>query len=755
MSRTIKASKLESAPVPNEELERPRQLLVTVFLLVAAWYLTWRLSSLNSKALLFSWVMYAAEAWGMVTTLLHLFMTWRLSVRQASPPPANLSVDVFIPTINEPVDIVRRTLLASIQMDYPHKTWLLDDGNRMEMAALAKELHCHYLARGSNADAKAGNLNYALSHSQAQFIAIFDADHAPKATFLTKTLGFFSDPKVAFVQTPQDFYNLDSFQHRWNRRNRRVWTEQSLFFRVIQRGKDYWNAAFFCGSCALIRRSSLDAIGGFATGTVTEDLHTSIRLHKKGFRSVYYAESLAFGLAPATVSPFIRQRVRWGQGAMQVWRQEGILFCRGLTTAQKVNYAASMMTYFDGWQKSIFYLAPVVVMLTGTMPINALNGEFLVHFIPYYVLTFLAFEEVGRGFGQTLYIEQYNLARFAAFMWATVGLFKRNLKFKVTGKTRLQMRGVNLYTLPQVGVLVLNLCAILLGSYWSATEGGLPAEALAANIIWAGVNCGLALLLLTFNRSVSRFKRTDYRFPIPAPACITLPSGERFMCVADELSAAGARLTGRLPNLACDTLVSLVLYLPSEVIELKAQVRWPAQRKDGTSKRVAMGFQFSSRSHQQIEQLERFLYGSDSQWSLLSLHENMRTPLEWLGLVPTPVNILPALTEASWTPVLYRIAGSQPKWKLGLLASDQRQDKPHTLLSHVALASHSRLVVQSLSGGVSRHYEFLVNATQARYASGQGELHLSCMSRGIPDNAWHKTTKTVAESKNLDFQQAA
>lgn len=755
MSRTIEAAKCQSGSVQYEELERPRQLLVTLFLLVAAWYLTWRLSTLNPKALFFSWLMYAAEAWGMVTTLLHLFMTWRLSVRQASPPPPNLSVDVFIPTINEPLEIVRRTLLASVQMDYPHETWLLDDGNRPEMAALAKELNCRYLARRSNAHAKAGNLNYALSQSRAQFIAIFDADHAPKSSFLTRTLGFFSDPKVAFVQTPQDFYNLDSFQHRWNRRNRRVWTEQSLFFRVIQRGKDYWNAAFFCGSCALIRRSALDAIGGFATGTVTEDLHTSIRLHKMGFRSVYYPESLAFGLAPATVSPFIRQRVRWGQGAMQVWRQEGILFCRGLTLAQKLNYAASMMTYFDGWQKPIFYFAPVVVMLTGTMPINALNAEFLAHFLPYYVLTFLAFEEVGRGFGQTLYIEQYNLARFAAFMWATVGLFKRNLKFKVTGKTRLRMRGVSLYTFPQLGVLLFNFLAILLGSYWAANGEGLPAEALIANIIWAGVNCGLALLLLSFNRNVSRFKRADYRFPIPVPACITLASGQRFLCVADELSSAGARLSGELPNLECDRLLRLTLHLPSDIVELQAQIRWPTQQRDGTSKRVMLGCQFSSEHPAQIAQLERFLYGSDSQWTLLGLHENMRTPLEWLGLVPTPVRNVPALTTVEWTPVFYSIAAAQAKWKLGLVAVDHQQDKPHTLLSHVSVPIHTRLVVQSLGETATNRYELVVDKTELRYASVYGELHLSSVLAGSSDRAWHKPSETVVNTQETDLQQAA
>jgi len=554
--------------------------------------------------------------------------------------------------------------------------------------------------------------------------------------------------KVAFVQTPQDFYNLDSYQHRHHPHRRLVWTEQSLFFRVIQRGKDYWNAAFFCGSCAVMRRRALDEVKGFATSTVTEDLETSIRLHRKGFNSVYHTESLAFGVAPATIGPFLKQRVRWGQGAMQALRGGGILFGRGLTAAQRVNYLATVLTYFDGWQKAIFYFAPVVVMLTGTMPINALNGEFLAHFIPYYLLTFLAFEEVGRGFGQTLYIEQYNLARFAAFMWATVGLFKRNLKFKVTGKTRLHVRGVSLYTLPQLGVLVFNFFAILLGSYWNATGGGLPTEALAANIIWAGANCGLALLLLSFNRNVSRFNRADYRFPIPVPACIALTSGERFICVADELSAAGARLSGGGGNLASDTLVSLTLYLPSEVIELQGQIRWNAPQKDGTSQHVTMGCHFMSRRGGQIAQLERFLYGSDSQWALFGLHENMRTPLEWLGLLPTPVRDLAVHTKVQWTPVLYRIGASQPKWKLGLLALDQQQEKPHTLLSHVPLSTHTRLVAQSLSESGSRRYELLVDQSEVRFASVHGELHLASVLTGSQDHAWDS-------SKALDFRQAA
>jgi cellulose synthase (UDP-forming) len=150
-----------------------------------------------------------------------------------------------VPTINESVDIVRRTLMAAQRMRHAHEVWLLDDGDRLEMHVLAEELGCRYLARTNNRHAKAGNLNNALRHTKAQFIAIFDADHAPAPSFLDETLGFFDDDKVAFVQTARDFYNLDSFQHRIDRRDSLVWSEQTLFFRVIQAGKDRLDWAIF------------------------------------------------------------------------------------------------------------------------------------------------------------------------------------------------------------------------------------------------------------------------------------------------------------------------------------------------------------------------------------------------------------------------------------------------------------------------------------------------------------------------------
>ncbi len=240
------------------------RLAGVVAVVVGVDYVAWRFAvTLNPDAMWLSLPVWLAELYGLFASTLFFFIVWGPIKRKVAPPPApGIRVDIFVPTYNEPLWIVRRTLLGTREVRYPHTTYLLDDGNRPEMAALAKQLGCEYLARGHNADAKAGNLNFGLAHSRGDFIAIFDADHIPMPEFLDRTLGYFADPRVAFVQTPQEFYNIDSYQHQVDLEHRRSWHEQALFYRVIQPGKDRWNAAFFCGSCAVVRRSALARMGG-------------------------------------------------------------------------------------------------------------------------------------------------------------------------------------------------------------------------------------------------------------------------------------------------------------------------------------------------------------------------------------------------------------------------------------------------------------------------------------------------------------
>jgi len=651
-------SRKEKLPLNYESLRLAPQLVVGAFIVCTLWYLSWRATTLNPDAYFFSWVVYGAELFGFFSVLLHLFMVWRLTDRQSPPVLTGKTVDVFIPTINEPEAIVRQTLLAALHLDYPHETWLLDDGNRPEMAQLANELGTRYLARGNNHHAKAGNLNYALAHSSGEFIAIFDADHAPQRHFLERTLGYFADDKVAFVQTPQDFYNLDSFQHRRRKHGRRIWTEQSLFFRIIQRGKDYWNAAFFCGSCAVLRRSALEAIGGFATGTVTEDLHTSLRLHMQKFRSVYHAESLAFGLAPDTVSAFLGQRIRWGEGAMKVWRTEGLLFNRRLSLPQRLNYFASVLTYFDGWQKLVFYVAPAIVLLTGLLPIYTTVTDFLLHFIPYFVLTLWVFEESARGFGSFVQTEEYNMARFYAFARATLGWLGSGRKFQVTPKDVHGDITERSKVIPQYVVLTLNLLAIPIGYLLYLHYQWLPAGGMFANILWASANVWLAYSLVFFTTH-KKHQRVDYRFDIPVPVRICEQGKCQFGTI-DDVSSSGFRLYARLDDgtRSGDSL-SGELWLPGRRLPFTAEIKRLIPAQDSTGDYIkTYGCEFNWQDHSMHDQLDRYLFGSGLQWQIQGLQESSRTPLQWLSDLRHGNRDVVDNDPPCWAAFVYRMPGS-------------------------------------------------------------------------------------------------
>ncbi|MEK6683264.1 MAG: glycosyltransferase [Nitrospirota bacterium] len=483
-----------------------------VSLVVATYYVTWRLTyTMNWEAWWFSIPVFMAELYGVLTAYAFFFVVWSPTHRTPPPAPPGRTVDVFVTTYDEDPSILRRTLLGCLAITYPHETYVLDDGHRPEVARLARELGCRYISREKNIHAKAGNLNNALRRTSGEFIVTLDADHVPLPQFIDRLLGYFSDDQVAFVQTPQDFYNVDSFQHRLDAKHRRMWTEQSLFFSVIQPGKDRWNSAFFCGSCAIIRRSALKDVGGFAEATVTEDLHTSILLHAKGHRSVYHNESLAYGLAAASALPFHVQRLRWGQGAMQVLVRDNPLWVKGLTVPQRISYLSSTTTYFDGFQKLIYYLSPVVYFLTGVLPIKSFGVVFLLHFIPYFILLLLSFELMSRGHGSTWMTEQYNMAKFATFMKTSLGLFsKKRLQFQVTPKSRDRETDDRL-VYPQRLIFLLNVTGVGVGTLRYFWKGDLETLAFFGNLLWAFLILGLASVMIRFSRSKIQF-RTDYRF---------------------------------------------------------------------------------------------------------------------------------------------------------------------------------------------------------------------------------------------------
>lgn len=266
-SRTQEEHPIPHAPDPDVQEWRPRpgrllliRALVVLTLLLGANYIGWRwLHSVNWSAWPVAVPLLLAETYSFIDALLFGITMWRLKERPpALPPPEDATVDVFITTYNEPIDMVMTTALAAQAIRYPHATWVLDDGDRADMRAAAEAAGIGYLTRSEDwrerpRHAKAGNLNNALFLTSGEFMLILDADQIPAPALLDRTLGWFQDERVALVQTPQYFTNVSDADP--------LGSQAPLFYGPIQQGKDGWNAAFFCGSNAVLRREALMQIG--------------------------------------------------------------------------------------------------------------------------------------------------------------------------------------------------------------------------------------------------------------------------------------------------------------------------------------------------------------------------------------------------------------------------------------------------------------------------------------------------------------
>ena len=502
-------------------LPRGQEIFTRAFAAVAwlygLYWIVWRWTySLNMRSPIFSILLIVAETYGLINSFFLIATVWRLKYRDSLPAPEGLSVDVFITNFDEPLEVLRRTAIGARAIRYPHRTFMLDDGKREEVKAMAESLGIGYIRREGNQNAKAGNLNHALSVTDGQFILQLDADHVPLPNILDRLLGYFKDPGVAFVQSPQDFYNTDSFTHVVNEEGRSLWEENRIFFSLLQPGKDHWNAAFFCGSCGVLRRTAFEEIGGFSTKTVTEDMETSIVLHGRGWKSVYHGETLAYGLAPSSAFAYHVQRLRWGQGSMQILRKLNPLTYPGLTVPQRLAYLSSTATYLDGIQKLIFYLAPVVFFFTGWLPVNVTNSQLVTRLIPYVLLSIISFELLSRGTGWILISERYNMAKFWTYIKTYRGFFtQKPLKFNVTPK------GTNdvpfeTYA-PQLFLLVISIVSVIWATVaysngWvNYHAAGWSSLAFWLNGFWVAWNVYFAAFVILHSRA-SRQQRVDHRF---------------------------------------------------------------------------------------------------------------------------------------------------------------------------------------------------------------------------------------------------
>ena len=406
-------------------------------------------------------LLYLAEMYNVLMLALSLFIVaMPLPSRPSRQDPAEdlPEVDVFIPTYNEDARLLANTLAAAKAMDYPADrlhVWLLDDGGTVqkrsssdvasaeaarerhhELSELCRALDANYLTRERNEHAKAGNLNNGLAHSRGELVAVFDADHAPARDFLRETVGYFGeDQRLFLVQTPHFFINPDPLE-----RNLRTFdimpSENEMFYGIIQRGLDKWNAAFFCGSAAVLSRRALEQTGGFSGLSITEDCETALALHSAGWNSVYVDKPLIAGLQPATFASFIGQRSRWAQGMMQILRFRFPLFKRGLSLPQRLCYMSSTLFWLFPFTRATFLFAPLFYLLFDLQIFIASGGDFLAYTLSYLIVNLMMQNYLYGSFRWPWISELYEYVQTVHLLPAVISVMlnPRKPTFKVTAK---------------------------------------------------------------------------------------------------------------------------------------------------------------------------------------------------------------------------------------------------------------------------------------------------------------------------------
>ncbi|MCO7516765.1 UDP-forming cellulose synthase catalytic subunit [Pseudomonas guariconensis] len=534
----------------------PTLMLIVLSTIISCRYLWWRYTSTlnwnDTTDLVCGLILLVAETYSWFVLILGYIQTcWPLERKPAALPaePSHWpTVDLMIPTYNEDLAVVRTTVLAALGLDWPRerlRIHLLDDGRREAFAAFAAEVGVGYITRPDNKHAKAGNLNHALGVTDGELVAIFDCDHVPVRSFLQMTVGWFlKDPRLALVQTPHHFFSPDPFERNLGTFRRRP-NEGELFYGLIQDGNDMWNAAFFCGSCAVLRRSALESIGGFAVETVTEDAHTALRLHRQGWNSAYLRIPQAAGLATESLSAHIGQRIRWARGMVQIFRTDNPLFGRGLSLFQRVCYANAMLHFLAGLPRLVFLTAPLAFLFLHAYIIYAPALMILLYVLPHMIHASLTNARMQGKYRQTFWGEVYEtvLAWYIARPTTVALLAPKKGTFNVTAKGGLMEQSQFDWRIarPYLLLAVLNFAGLGFAA-WRLFTG--PVDEIGTVIVsslWVIYNLLIIGAAVAVAAEVRQVRRA-HRVRMHLPAALVLDNGHAYPCTLVDYSDSGIGL---------------------------------------------------------------------------------------------------------------------------------------------------------------------------------------------------------------------
>jgi cellulose synthase (UDP-forming) len=622
-----------------------RIVVVTILLFLTVRYLLWRsAATLNVSTPLdgvFSLGLFSLELLTLVSNCILMFLMLRVRDRRHQADQVSLdviegrftpTVDVMIPSYDEPAFILRRTIIGCQALDYPGKTvYLLDDTRRPEVKDLALELGCEYISRADNRYAKAGNLNHAIAQTTGDLIVVFDADFVPTTNFLTRTVGFFQDEQLALVQTPQSFYNPDPIARNLGLENI-LTPEEEVFYRQIQPIRDGAGSVICAGTSFVIRRSALAEVGGFVTDSLSEDYFTGIRIAAQGYRLIYLDEKLSAGLAAENIAAQAIQRLRWARGTLQAFFiKSNPLTIPGLNPLQRLAHLEGLLHWFTSISRVGFLLVPLAYSFLGVIPLRANASEILYFFLPYYLVQISVFSWLNYRSRSALLSDIYSLVLCFPLAVTVVRVmlnpFSRG--FKVTPKGTKSDRFSFNWGLA-VPLLILFIASAI--SLWinfgnCMIEGGWTAgydtasKGLGLGWIWSVYNLvmiGTALLILLDVPRPSPYEWFDLRRTVRLDL-----NGQSFWGVTTMISEIGVEValtqTG-FPEMGED------LDLTLEILEHNLSIAGQVTRTDFGADFPTVRILFQPPTLEQQRQLVEMLFCRPGQW------KRRQTPGEFQSL---------------------------------------------------------------------------------------------------------------------------
>jgi cellulose synthase (UDP-forming) len=480
-----RANHLTAAPTQGlswRPLQRSTRAAVSAALVAAVFYVVFLLNP-DYRGDTWLWILVLMAE---LLTVLHALGTWWTILANDNAPDRpevyamrrrllsgelRPTIDVFITACGEPIEIILGTVYAARDMRIDHRTWVLDDGRSDALREACEAVGVGYLRREGREHAKAGNINAALARTNGAFVVILDADHVPSPDFLARALPHMYDDDVAFVQTPQAFPSSHGLVAVGSAEAQRI------FYELVCPGKNHFNAVFCVGTNVIFRRSALEDLGGIYTQSNSEDIWTSLEMHRRGWRSVFVPETLARGLAPDNLHAYFKQQFRWAYGGFEVLLRGGLLRRGGLTLDQRLQYLMTGSNYLLSLSVLVFMFLPPAYLLFGYSPIRVETGTWLMHYVPFYVLIVLVTWLQCGGFKPAAIVSSIGAAPVQARALLMV-LLRRKASWSVTNAAG-SMPGVEL-VLPHIALLLLNATSIVVGL---ATIRDLPATILS--VVWA------------------------------------------------------------------------------------------------------------------------------------------------------------------------------------------------------------------------------------------------------------------------------